>query len=119
MENNNAWGQLAVIDLFECDFDILKDEEKIKEYIKSLSERIDMKLFGEPLIKRFGKGELEGYSLMQFIETSSITVHLDEFGKRAFIDIFSCKQFDSKIAEEFSKSFFKAKESSSKIISRG
>lgn len=46
---------------------------------------------------------------MQFIETSSITIHLDEFGLRAFIDVFSCRTFDVNRAKNFSKSFFKAK----------
>ena len=31
---------------------------------------------------------------MQFIETSSITVHADEFSGRCFIDVFSCRPFD-------------------------
>ena len=31
---------------------------------------------------------------MQFIETSSITVHADEVSGRCFVDVFSCKPFD-------------------------
>jgi len=46
---------------------------------------------------------------MQFIMTSSITVHLDEVNNRAFIDIFSCKKFDVNIATKFCKDFFRAK----------
>jgi hypothetical protein len=30
---------------------------------------------------------------MQFIETSSVTVHADEVSGRCFIDVFSCKPF--------------------------
>jgi len=47
--------------------------------------------------------------MMQFIETSSIVAHFDEIWDRAFIDVFSCKTFDSKVAGKFSKEFFKAK----------
>jgi len=65
-----------------------------------------MKAHGETIIDRFGVGKLEGWSAMQFIETSSITVHADEVDNRCFIDIFSCKDFDADKAEKFSKTFF-------------
>ena len=68
---------------------------------------------GEPHIERFAEGELEGYSAMQFIETSSVTMHFDETEDRAFIDIFSCKFFDHAQAEKFCKEFFEGKKSSS------
>jgi hypothetical protein len=49
-------------------------------------------------LERFGDGELEGWSAMQFIETSSITIHADEVSGRCFIDVFSCLPFDAEIA---------------------
>lgn len=81
-------------------------------------QKIDMKRFGEPKIQRFGDGPLEGYSAFQFIETSSITIHFDEIENRAFIDVFSCKDFDENIVEEFSKKFFNAKKSKMKYFLR-
>jgi S-adenosylmethionine/arginine decarboxylase-like enzyme len=77
-----------------------------------------MKRKGPCKIERFGKEDLKGYSVMQFIETSSVCIHFDEPGKRAFIDIFSCKNFDVKRAENFSKRFFLGKKSTSKTIVR-
>ena len=41
-------------------------------------DAIGMRAHGPLMIERFGDGELEGWSAMQFIETSSITVHADE-----------------------------------------
>ena len=70
---------------------------------------VDMVAHGPTYIDRFGIGELEGYSAMQFIETSSITVHCDEPGRRVFVDIFSCKDYDSRLAANFTKKFFRAK----------
>jgi pimeloyl-ACP methyl ester carboxylesterase len=60
-------------------------------------------LAGEPawpvfLAKRFGAGKLEGWSAMQFIETSSITIHADELSNRCFIDVFSCRPFNTEAA---------------------
>jgi hypothetical protein len=53
-----------------------------------------MRAHGPLAIDRFGDGELEGWSAMQFIETSSITVHADEVWRRCFVDVFSCRRFD-------------------------
>ena len=100
------WGQLCVIDLFDCNESFLRDEKKIRGFCFSLCERIGMKAVGDVVVKRFGKGELEGLSAMLFIETSSITVHADEVGRRVFVDIFSCKEFDSELAEKYCKEFF-------------
>lgn len=80
---------------------------------------IGMKTHGPMHLEKFAEGHLEGYSAMQFLETSSLTIHFDHIIKdRAFIDIFSCKFFDPKKAEQFSKKYFKAKKSKVKTIIR-
>ncbi len=116
--SQQCWGLLGSINLYDCHSDHIKDPEKIQQFIDALCKEIDMKKFGPTLIQRFAEGELEGYSALQFIETSSITIHFDEVKNRAFIDIFSCKYFDYKKAEEFAKNFFTAKESSSQYLLR-
>lgn len=103
------WGKSVSIDLFDCDLNLISDPISLKEYVSEIVKVIDMVAHGPCHIERFGAGELEGYSAMQFIETSSITVHCDEPEKRVFIDIFSCKDFDSQKALNFSVHFFKAK----------
>lgn len=113
------WGKLASVDLSGCDHEFIQNKGKIKEFIGALCRVIGMKPVGEPVIKKFGEGSLEGYSAFQFIETSSITIHLDDkISDRAFIDIFSCKDFDAKKAEKFSRDFFNAKNSKLKVITR-
>ena len=64
----------------------------------SLINAIGMRAHGPLALDRFGDGELEGWSAMQFIETSSITVHADEVCGRCFVDVFSCLLFDSAAA---------------------
>lgn len=53
-----------------------------------------MRAHGALMIERFGDDEFEGWSALQFIETSSITIHADEAFGRCFIDVFSCRPFD-------------------------
>jgi len=112
------WGKLASINLYECDSELIKNKRYIRKFVKELCKEINMKTYGKLLIKRFGKGKLNGISALQFIETSSITLHFDETQNRAFIDIFSCKDFNENKSEKFSKNFFKAKSSSKKVLIR-
>ena len=43
---------------------------------------------------------------MQFIETSSITVHADEVSARCFVDVFSCRPFDPAVAATVAVAYF-------------
>jgi len=103
------WGKLASINLYHCDTKKLRNKKCMREYLKILCKNIDMEPHGKPYVERFGDGTLEGISAMQFIETSSITIHCDEIEDRIFIDIFSCKDFDAEKALRCSKKYFNSK----------
>jgi len=92
------WGMLAAIDLHGCGFGPLADPDNIRAFVPAVIEAIGMRAHGPLLLERFGDGDLEGWSAMQFIETSSITVHADEVAGRCFIDVFSCRPFDAELA---------------------
>lgn len=92
------WGMMAVIDLHDCDRDRLADPDTIRRFVPDVVAAIEMQAYGPLHIERFGTGELEGWSAMQFIETSSLTIHTDEFGDRCYVDVFSCKPFEPELA---------------------
>lgn len=118
-EESEAWGLLTSIDLFGCDPEAIRDENKIKNYIFKLCELIDMKRFGEIVIVRFGADpKVQGYSVVQLIETSCVSGHFSEESNSAYIDIFSCKFYEQKEAVEFTKQFFKAKGASYNVLLR-
>jgi len=106
------WGKSAHIDLLGCDHSRLTSAPILEAFILEVIVRIGMKAHGPCHIERFGSPEenLEGYSALQFIETSSITVHLDEIGNRAYVDIFSCQDFTTQEAFDFAKEYFGATE---------
>src|SRR4051794_40327737 len=87
------WGLLAAIDLHGCDRGSLADAESIRRFVPTVIEAIGMRAHGPLALERFGEGDLEGWSALQFIETSSITIHADEVAGRCFVDIFSCRTF--------------------------
>ena len=106
-----AWGLSSSIDLSGRDAGLIRDEGKIKEFVVQLCELIDMKRFGECVVVNFGEDEeVAGFSMMQLIETSLISAHFANKTNRVFLDVFSCKFYSPKVAAEFAKEFFKAKD---------
>ncbi len=109
--SKKVFGYELVMDLYECDTAVITSRKKLKEYVDRLCRLIKMKKYGKALIPFFGeKAEhTKGYSLVQLIETSSITGHFSSFWKTAYINIFSCKPYSQQTAKEFTRKFFKAK----------
>ena len=108
-----CWGMVASVNVYGCDREMISNPDSIRAFIYALCDSIDMVRHGEPLIERFAGGDLEGYSAMQFIETSSVTMHFDETENRAFVDIFSCKFFEPMAAETFCQEYLKGERANS------
>ncbi len=118
-KKRNAWGLTASIDLSGCDHELIQSPKAIKAFVASLVKHIGMKTYGPMYLKKFGDDSLEGYSVLQFIETSSIAIHFDDkTGDRAFFDIFSCKFFNPWEAAEFARKYFKGKKFRVKVLLR-
>lgn len=101
------WGFSTVLDLKKCNYKI-RNEKDIKDYVYQLTDLIDMKRFGDCKVVHFGSGNKSGYSMLQLIETSNITGHFCDEDNSAFLDIFSCKEYDVLELEKFTKKFFEA-----------
>ena len=97
---------LAAIDLHDGDRERLADPETIRRFVPALIDAIGMRAHGPLMIDRFGDDELEGWSALQFIETSSITIHADEVFGRCFVDVFSCRPFDPELAAALAVAHF-------------
>jgi S-adenosylmethionine/arginine decarboxylase-like enzyme len=89
---------LAAIDLHGCDRERLADPDTLRRFVPAVIAAIGMRAHGPLHLERFGDDDLEGWSAMQFIETSSVTLHADEVWGRCFVDVFSCRAFDADVA---------------------
>lgn len=99
-----------IINAGGCDADSVRCKETIAKFAKTLVRDIDMVAYGPPRIVKFGEGQTKGYTLVQLIETSNITAHFVEETNDIYLDIFSCKSFDPKVAARiFKKTFFPKK----------
>ena len=115
-----VFGYELVMDLSECDIKVLSSKKKLKEYTDKLCKLIKMKKYGRTLLPYFGEkvSYTKGYSLVQLIETSSITGHFSEHWNKAYINIFSCKKYSATLAKSFTKKFFKAKKLKAVLLTR-
>lgn len=115
-----TFGWELVLDLYDCDMEKISREEAIRRYARELCDVIDMKPYGEPMTPYFGENQehTKGYSLVQFIETSSITAHFSEGTGAVYVNIFSCKDYDAEKAENFTRDYFSAKRVNSRFLVR-
>ena len=100
------WGMSTLVDCHNCDPKLITSREHINQYVLDLCDKIDMKRYGNCQIFKFGTGNKEGYSMFQLIETSNISGHFANTENKAFVDIFSCKEYDPKLVAEFTKDYF-------------
>ena len=96
MNETRFWGHHLLLDCHNCNIARITNPEYLEAWVKSLVERIDMVPYGDPQIKHFGHNErhLEGWTVIQLIETSNIIAHFNDHTGEGYIDIFSCRPFD-------------------------
>ena len=107
-EKVGYWGYHLILDCQGCNRDKIADRENLRAFVKTLVDEIDMQAYGEPVLEHFATHDAEkaGYSLVQLIETSSITGHFVEKNGDAYIDIFSCKPFSIETAKGVVTKYF-------------
>jgi S-adenosylmethionine/arginine decarboxylase-like enzyme len=114
-----SWGLYASVDLKGCNPETIRNPEKIRQFIIELCDLIDMHRFGEPQIIHFGPCErVAGYSMTQLIETSLISGHFANETNAAYLDIFSCKEYEPSKAAEFCRNFFGAESATYQVLFR-
>lgn len=105
------FGDHLIVNLYDCDPYVVTSGPAITQYARECVRLLDMRPFGQPQVQHFGHESpvTSGYTLVQLIETSNITAHFSDAKLSAYIDIFSCKAYDRKLAREHASEFFGAK----------
>lgn len=115
-KKENPWGMSICVDLKDCNLEIMKNADKIKEFVDKLVKFLGMRKFGETTVVDFGDDpRVSGFSMMQLIETSLISGHFANNSRAIYFDIFSCKEYPPHKTAEFCKEFFQAKSYNLKI----
>ena len=118
-----GFGPQLVLDLHGCNPKKLKDEVFIRRLLNELPDHIHMTKIHDPHViyypgqeDSFDKGGVSGFVL---IAESHIAIHTFVDQGHAFVDIFSCKDFDMVKAEQYLVEQLEAKNVEKQVFSRG
>lgn len=102
------YGKELILDLHDCETSKFT-RKSLGKFLTALCKLIDMKPekrvwwddFNVPLEERQSDPNLVGITVVQFILTSNITVHTLDLLGSAYLNLFSCKDFDTRKTVEF------------------
>ena len=121
------YGPELILDLHECDVTTF-NRKSLRDFGRALCKEIGMtacKFKSEPWDDDGVDPDecqvspvTKGYTAIQFLMESSILIHTLELTESAYINIFSCNDFDRWKAKAFVKKWFGAKRITSRLIIR-
>jgi len=120
-----TYGEELILDLHACDTATFT-RGSITRFCMELCELIDMERcdlhfwddLGVPAGEQQTNPKTKGTSAVQFILTSTIVIHALELMKTAYVNIFSCKDFDTKEAARFTANWFGSKDWTKRVVIR-
>ena len=114
-ESKKPYGYELIMDLHGCDVSKF-NRASLDGYFEKLCKAIDMRKceryfwddVGLPEEEKQTSPHTKGSSAVQFILTSTIVVHTLDILGAVYVNIFTCKPFERKVAEELTKEWFGA-----------
>lgn len=106
------YGWDLAVDLGRCDRGRLDDPACVEQWFTTLCEAINMKPYGDPMVRNFGSGNVAGLTGVQLWETSDCTIHCAPnraYNDSAYASIFACRPFDPRHAANITAEIFDAK----------
>lgn len=98
---NGFWGYHLMLDCggLKCNDLCLNDTSYLKQFVLDILDATEMKAWGEPIIAQLTESDgefpdcLSGFTVIQLLHTSNMTLHICDKVKTLYFDLFSCKQF--------------------------
>ena len=119
------YGLELILDLHDCDASTFTRAD-IERFCAELCEVIDMERcdlyfwddLGVPNEDQQTDPKTKGTSAVQFILTSTIVIHTLDLMKAAYVNIFSCKEFDTDGAAKFTANWFGSEDWTAQVVTR-
>lgn len=116
MTQQKHYGVHLIMDMHGCDQELFNRRD-IRRFMAALCSEIKMvraKLhfwdyLYSPFARRKAPAHLKGTSAVQFIATSTITIHTLDDLETVYLDIFSCKDFQEAAVLEYCQKWFKGR----------
>lgn len=106
------FGQELIMDAYNCNTNYLNSKEYIQLFIDELVLKIGMKKKGETIFEYFEDNEynrerdIVGFSVVQIISLSNITLHINEISKSIYLNLFSCGELNDELIIKIFKYYF-------------
>ena len=121
----SPYGQELILDLHDCDTSRFS-RSAIEQFCAALCELIEMERcdlhfwddVGVPEEEQQTNPKTKGTSAVQFILTSTIVIHTLDLMRVAYVNIFSCKNFDTDEAAEFTAKWFGSTDWTATVVPR-
>jgi S-adenosylmethionine decarboxylase len=120
-KENYGYGPHLMLDLNECDSAILNNLELCFNFLNELPPKINMTKITQPYLFRYSNPDTDNEGLTGFviIAESHISIHTYPKKNYVFVDLFSCKPFDTDEAKNYIVEYFKSKSYKSYLEVRG
>jgi S-adenosylmethionine/arginine decarboxylase-like enzyme len=108
---SKIFGQELLLDAYNCRGYINK-KECIQLFIDELVLKLGMHKKGETIFQYFEDNEynrerdIVGYSVIQIISLSNITLHINEISKSIYLNFFTCGLLDCDLVVKIFKHYF-------------
>lgn len=114
------WGIHQILDCKGGNQELITSFTNIEAFVISLVREIDMISYGKLMMDRFATHDIEkaGISFCQMIETSHLAGHFCENTGDFYLDIFSCKPFETSVVMRLAKQYFSPKSMTSRVFIR-
>jgi len=119
-----VFGKHIIIDANECNENKIKDLDNIKYFIDVLCKVGNMEKKGDLIIESFPetdfniKNDLVGYSIVQIISLSNITLHINFISRTVYFDFFTCGRLEEKTIISLFYIYFSPKTIKKMILQR-
>lgn len=125
IEPTDSYGEELILDLHGCDPSRFTRQD-IEGYLDRLCALIDMERcdlhfwddVGVPESQQQSDPKTKGTSAVQFILSSTIVIHTLDLLKAVYVNVFSCKTFNTNEAAEFTAKWFRARHCNKTVVVR-
>lgn len=106
--NHDVYGVHLMLRVAEiANREALNNEQQVEQFLVDVVHTLGMRVLAGPLMAREeGPPELQGCSGVIILYESHVAIHTYPCLGEAFIDVFSCKPFDTALAEAVVERYF-------------
>jgi S-adenosylmethionine decarboxylase len=110
-----------MLDGYGCDREQLEDLSLIYNFLSEYPAKIEMTKIMPPYVFRYDARKPEDWGISGFVLIAESHISIHTFPEKNYLslDIFSCKEFDSKRAISYVKKLFGVQKSEVKLLDRG